>query len=82
MSEFRATLCFGCRHRGEGDGKSRCFHPEAMKEQQALLRGEVGPLGIVVAGFLGKDFEQTFPDHFVELAIQSCNGQTRMGAVA
>ncbi len=82
MNEFRATLCFGCRHRGEAEGKSRCFHPDSGAEQRALLRGEVGPLAISVAGFLGVDFEQAYPNGFNELAIQSCNGQTRLGAVA
>lgn len=81
MNEFRATLCFGCRHRGEAEGFSRCFHPLATKEQIARLSGEVGPLRIATTGPYAANFSQSFPDGFKEICVDHCEGRDILKAV-
>lgn len=78
MKEFRATLCFACRYRGEAEGKSRCFHPLSVEEQKARLNGEIGPLRICVSGPYAADFSQAYPNGFAEIAITSCEGIDRI----
>lgn len=70
---FRSTLCFGCRHRGEAEGASRCLHPEAMEQKRAMLANEPGPFNIVVRGVYSEGFAQAFPDGFNEFAVTNCD---------